>query len=133
MMCVSDYAIFFIGFLFNYYFSKFGGKDTTFPFTFSPCIFFPISYFPRHFHRCSSVPAARAAGERDLPKPQIAALTALSGVTKISPLRGESFFRNFQKYGAVPKSHAALRFLPLRNCVVSSVKKHELSEAARTE
>lgn len=28
-----------------------------------------------------------------------------------------------QKYGAFPKSHAALRFLPLRNCVVLSMKK----------
>ena len=35
------------------------------------------------------------------------------------------------KHGAISKSHAALRFLPLRNCVVSSVKKRELSEATR--
>ena len=39
--------------------------------------------------------------------------------------------RHFLKYGAIPKSHAALRFLPLRNCVVSSVKKRELFEATR--
>ena len=58
-------------------------------------------------------------------------LTALSGVTKISSLRDELFFRNLQKHDVVPKSHAALRFLPLRNCVVSSVKKRELSEATR--
>ena len=47
----------------------------------------------------------------------------------LSEVRHEN--HHFLKYGAIPKSHAALRFLPLRNCVVSSVKKRELSEATR--
>ena len=77
--------------------------------------------------------AARAAGLAHeailLPRTAL----RLYGVTEISPLRGEPIFCDSQKYGAIPKSHAALRFLPLRNCVVSSVKKRELSEALQTE
>ena len=83
----------------------------------------PMVFF-RIFRPC------RGRAHRPSPTPDCG-LTALSGVTKISPLRGERFGCNFQKCGAAPKSHAALRFLPLRNCVVSSVKKRELSEATR--
>ena len=77
----------------------------------------------------SPVPRASA---QPIAYPRLRPLHAdLSGVNKISPLRGERFVHNSRKYGAFPKSHAALRFLPLRNCVVSSVKKRELSEATR--
>ena len=48
-------------------------------------------------------------------------------------IMGNAFLRDAGKRGALPKLHAALRFLPLRNCVVSSVKKRELSEATRNE
>ena len=99
------------------------------------------SSFPRHYRPHSSVPAAQGCspsfkeGVREATRPRTATSlrSALYGVTKISPLRGERFVRNILKYGTLTKSHAALRFLPLRNCVVSSVKKRELSEALRTK
>ena len=60
---------------------------------------------PRHNHSLSSVPSARAAGGRTRPRTSPdCGLTALSGVNKISPLRGELFFCNFQKYNDGPKS-----------------------------
>ena len=76
------------------------------------------------------VPQAGARGHRTSPD-CVHRGAVLSGVNKISPLRGERFGCNFQKYGAVLKSHAALRFLPLGNCFVSSVKECELPEATR--
>lgn len=59
---------------------------------------------PRHQVRCSYVAAARAAGGRtDIAFSRLRTLlhAALSGVNKISPLRGERFSHNFQKYGAI--------------------------------
>ena len=56
---------------------------------------------------------------------------ACTGLIKYHPSGVNDSVRSIWKYGAGPKSHAALRFLPLRNCVVLSVKKRELSEATR--
>ena len=44
---------------------------------------------------------------------------ALSGINSISPLRGERFVRNFWKYGAGSKSHAALRLSVVKQLLES--------------
>ena len=59
--------------------------------------------FPQQSPPLSSVPAARAAGWRTRlhSSPDCVRYADLSGVNKMSSLRDELFFRNFQKYGAV--------------------------------
>ena len=54
-------------------------------------------------------PVPRAGAQGPSPSPDCVRYADLSGVTEISPLRGELLFCNSQKYGAIPKLHAVLQ------------------------
>jgi len=70
-----------------------------------------ISSFPRHRLRCPSEPAAHAAvgSTAHRSPPDCTHFVRLSGVIKISPLRGEGEYHHFLKRLLVPQRHDGIK------------------------